>query len=308
MVKQSGEYEYKFTVFTPTHNRVNTLKRVYNSLKKQNYTNFEWVIVDDGSIDNTSNVVRQWMKENFLTIRYFYKENGGKHTAVNLGVREAKGEFFLILDSDDACVPHTLETFLKSWEEIPKTKKDKFTGVTAVGMDFSGNVVGTYYPYDNWDVSHLEILTKYKVKGDKWGFNRTEIMRKFPFPEIEGETFISEGLIWNRISMQYIKRNINEKLKYIEYQSDGLSASSLKIRIKNPKGTRLYYRELISLRINRKWKIRSILNYIRFSLHGKIRLKRIVLDSFLSLLTGILLPIGYLIYIKDLIYLRFTNK
>jgi len=108
--------------------------------------------------------------------------------------------------------------------------------------------------------------------------------------------------------MQYIKRNINEKLKYIEYQSDGLSASSLKIRIKNPKGTRLYYRELISLRINRKWKIRSILNYIRFSLHGKIRLKRIVLDSFLSLLTGILLPIGYLIYIKDLIYLRFTNK
>lgn len=296
--------KFKFTVFTPTFNRKYFLKRIYDSLKGQTFKDFEWLIVDDGSTDNTKELVDQWINENRIIIRYIYKNNGGKHTAINIGVREARGELFLILDSDDSCTNDALMVFYETWENIDKSIRNNYTGVTALGMDYNGNLIGTKYPEDEWDMSSIDIITNYNVKGDKWGFNRTDVMKKFPFPEIPNEKFIPEGIVWNRIAEKYTKRNINKALKYIEYQQDGLSASILKTRIKNPIGSKIYYQEFINYPVNFKWKFRNSINYVRFSLHAKIKFKNILKDTPQKITVLLSFFFGWITYKKDLKKIR----
>jgi glycosyltransferase involved in cell wall biosynthesis len=119
--------QYTFTVFTPTYNREHTLDRVYNSLKVQTYHNFEWLIVDDGSTDNTHDLVKQWQAEADLPLRYIYQNNKGKHTAYNLAAREAGGKFIICLDSDDGCIAEALARFKYHWDTIPEHEQDKFS-------------------------------------------------------------------------------------------------------------------------------------------------------------------------------------
>ena len=109
--------EYKFTIFTPTYNRADLLKKLYESLKNQSFKNFEWLIVDDGSTDNTCETIQGFQEENIIDIRYIKKENGGKQRAYNVGVENAKGELFICLDSDDIYVENGLEIILKYWEK-----------------------------------------------------------------------------------------------------------------------------------------------------------------------------------------------
>jgi len=266
--KLNKKYKYTFTVFTPTFNRAHTLHKVYNSLKKQTFKDFEWLVVDDGSVDNTKALIEYWKSEASFDIRYFYQKNSGKHVAINKGVREAKGKFFLILDSDDACAPETLERFLEHWDSIPNEERKNFSGVSVLCMDAEGKIIGNEFPQSPCDLTYLELMTRYGVVGEKWGFHRTEVLIEFPFPEIPGEKFIPEGLVWNRIGQKYKIRHVNEKLRIYEALSDGLSASSIRIRAKNPLGTRLYYQEFIKLPVPLLWRLRNLINYIRFSFHA----------------------------------------
>ncbi len=293
-------YSFQFTVFTPTYNRAHILHRVYDSLKAQTYRDFEWLIVDDGSTDNTQLLVEQWQKEADFHIRYIYQENAGKHVACNRAVHKAKGELFLTFDSDDACVPKALERFKYHWDSIPEHKRDKFSAVTALCVDQEGKLVGNTFPFDITDSNSIEIHTKYHLVGDKWGFQRTAVLKEFPFPEIQGEKFITEGIVWNRLSIKYQTRYVNEKLKIIEYLPDGLTASSVKTRTKNPVGARLYYQEYIRLNVPLKSKIKNFINYARFSFHAEIGIKEIIDDSGGEILAILLIPIGYLLYRKDL--------
>ncbi|PHO07907.1 hypothetical protein BFT35_04005 [Thermoanaerobacterium thermosaccharolyticum] len=302
--KLDEEYKYTFTVFTPTYNRAHTIGRVYTSLQKQTYQNFEWLVVDDGSTDNTKTLIDQWKKEASFSIRYFYQNNSGKHVAINKGVKEARGKFFLILDSDDYCVPETLEKFYYYWNSIPENERDKFSGVSVLCMDAKGKIVGNKFPKDICDLTSFELQTKYGLVGEKWGFHRTEVLREFPFPEISGEKFIPEGIVWNRIELKYKIRHVNEKLRIYEYLPDGLSASSIRIRAQNPLGTRLYYQEFIKLPIPLLWKLRNLINYIRFSLHAHITINKIILESGYRYISVIFLPIGYLFYRNDLSKLK----
>ena len=291
---------YQFTVFTPTYNRAYTLDRVYESLKAQTFPNFEWLIIDDGSTDNTHELVQQWQQEADFPIRYIYQENAGKHVACNRAVKEAKGEFFLIFDSDNACVPETLERFKYNWDSIPEAQKSQFAGVTALSMDWQGRLLGTAFPIDVIDSSTFEIRHPRFLSGEKWRLIKTSVMQDFSFPEIDGENFISEGIVWNRILCKYKNRYINEKLQIVEFLKDGLTVSSVKIRAANPKGARLYYKEYLLLDYHFVYKIKNIINYIRFSIHGKLQIKLIILESKYKFLTFLLLPFGYFFYKKDL--------
>jgi glycosyltransferase involved in cell wall biosynthesis len=291
---------FLFTVFTPTYNRAHTLHRVYDSLKAQTYRDFEWLIVDDGSTDDTKQLVEQWQKEANFPIRYIYQENAGKHVACNRGVREAKGELFLTFDSDDACVPEALERFKYHWDSIPEDKRDNFSAVTALCVDQDGKLVGNTFPFDITDSNSIEIHTKYNSFGDKWGFQRTEVLKEFPFPEFPGEKFIAEGIVWNRLSSKYQTRYVNEKLKIVEYREDGITASSGRMRARHPRGARLYYQEYLRLDIPLKNKIRNLINYIRFSFHAHFSVQKVVIESEYTVLAMLLLPVGYLIYRKDL--------
>ncbi|MGD9170672.1 MAG: glycosyltransferase family 2 protein [Candidatus Thiodiazotropha sp.] len=294
-----GSYKYTFTVFTPTYNRKHTINRVFESLKNQTFKDFEWLIVDDGSTDNTDKLIEEFKINSDFKIRYYYKENGGKHTAINQGVEFAEGELFLIFDSDDACTDNALERLKYHWDNIPLVEKETFSGVSVLCKNTDGKIVGTTYPKNEMDISSIELRSRYKMTGEKWGFHRTDVLKKFPFPVIPNEKFMAESFIWNKIGMQYKIRHVNEALRIYTHSYDGLSVSLLKIRNNSPKGTRMYYLEFIKLPLSFKLKIRGIVNYIRFSFHAKERLIKTIKESEHIILTIMMLLPGFLLFLID---------
>lgn len=298
-------YKYVFTVFTATYNRAHTLPRVYDSLKAQIYRDFEWLIVDDGSTDNTQELVEQWKTENQFTIRYIYQQNGGLHIALNRGAKEAQGELFLQLDSDDSCVPQALERFKHHWDSIPLDQRQHFTGVTGLCNDQNGKLVGTLFPFNPTDSDVLEIRYRFKVTGEKRGFNRTDIIRKFPYSEEIKRIYISQNFIWNQIARQYKTRFVNDFLMI--YWTDQTSITRGANPGRNALGDRLNHWTILNEEID--WFstnplnfIRSAIHYSRFSFH----LGMAITEQFSNLHTGlgkllwlIALPVGYLVYFKD---------
>ncbi|WP_423215456.1 glycosyltransferase family A protein [Streptococcus equinus] len=204
------------TVFTPTYNRAQAINRVFNSLKKQTYKNFEWVIIDDGSIDNTRQVVEKYIEDGKLNIQYISHENRGKHYAINEAVSMAKGKFFLIADSDDEFVPESLEIFVKEWEKIPDNEKNYYKGITCRCVDVNGKLVGNKtIPEPYVDMRETEFKYKYRYTGELWGIIRTDVMKEFPFPTPKGLKFYPESVIWDKMAEKYITRYINKSLRII---------------------------------------------------------------------------------------------
>lgn len=261
--------KYTFTVFTATYNRADTIGRVYQSLLSQTMRDFEWVIVDDGSADETASVVKAWRESSPFPITYFRQENSGKHTAINKGVSLAKGYFFLIVDSDDYCRPEALEEILAAWNSIDQDQNSEFAGIGSLMAFETGSIVGSKFPGSYLDSNTIEMETVHRIVGDKWLCIRTDVLCEHKFPVFPGEKFLAEGVVWQRISKKYKFRFINKSLLVVEYRDDGLSKKSLVNRIRNPAGACLYYSELAKSVSSPKWKIRAFLNYLRFSLHRK---------------------------------------
>lgn len=212
-------FKYRFTVFTPTFNRAHTLPRVYESLARQTFRDFEWLVVDDGSTDGTEQLMSDWARAGSFAIEYVKQANGGKHAAFNTGTCAARGELFLNLDSDDACVPQALERFDWHWRQLAGL--ERFSGVSALCADQFGHIVGDRFPADILDSDNLEVVYRYRVRGEKWGFQRTDIMRRFPFPAAPARTYVGESLIWARIARQYKTRYVNEALRTYFHDPSG---------------------------------------------------------------------------------------
>jgi len=295
---------YTFTVFTPTFNRASSLPMVFASLKAQTFQDFEWLIVDDGSTDATEFLVRQWQDDSPFPIRYFRQNNGGKHRAMNHGAREAKGMLFLTLDSDDCCLPCALQRLWIHWQGIPESKRSGFSAVTALCGDSQGRVIGDSFPKDIFDSDTISCRDRYGIQGDKWGFQRTDVLREFPFPEIPGERYIAQSVVWNRIARKYQTRFINEILKTVEYRKDGLSTSSARLRVRNPIGAKLYYAEHLQVAATPRAKMKAAINYIRFSLHGHMSLREIITGAGAPCYVLGCFVVGILAYCHDRIQLR----
>jgi len=306
----SDTFDYCFTVFTPVYNRAHILHRVYNSLKAQTFRDFEWLVVDDGSTDNSVELVRKWKEEQELApegafpVRIIEKKNGGKHTASNIAVEKARGRFFLTFDSDDSCVPEALERFVYHWNSIPESEKPRFSAVTVLCMRPDGTIEGSRFPESPLDSNSVESHAYYKVSGEKWGFQRTDLMRQFPFPEYLGERFIPESVVWNRIAQQYKTRYVNEALRIYYPEDDSLSSSVLAIRVKSPRGTALMYNELSGNTIPVIMRMKAVINYIRFSFHGKNGLSSIVHEALRPMIAFLLSPVGYIFYLRDTVKMR----
>ncbi len=234
------------TVFTPAYNRENELKRVYKSLLEQDFSNFEWLIVDDGSTDSTEHVVSEMIKEEKIKIRYVKQVNRGKSNAVNHGIELSQGELFFCIDSDDFFVPNVLKMV---WEKYELIKEDK----EIAGMGFlhwhagTEDIVGTAFPNDNMVETYYNIYNKHRVTGDKQLVFKTEVMRKYKFPEIDNEKFVPEALLFNRISCKYKMKFFNDVIVYKEYLESGYTSSYFNLAKRNPKGQLLYYKELYDL-------------------------------------------------------------
>ena len=240
----------RVTVFTPTYNRAYILPKLYKSLCEQTVNNFEWVIVDDGSADDTSGLVKQWMEEGKVEIHYSVQTNGGKHRAINRGVKSAQGELFLIVDSDDYLTRDAVEVIDSEWAKV-SYRKD------IVGMCFrkvnyvTGQTICKAFPKDKAFATTVEICYKWKVSGDKAEVFRTDVMRANPFPEIEGENFLTEAYVWHKIAgkrtaMLYC---VDRGVYMCDYLPDGLTAHFMKLLRENPKGYIRYYTSLYRYRI-----------------------------------------------------------
>ena len=211
-----------FTVFTPTYNRENLIHRVYDSLCAQTFRDFEWLIVDDGSTDGTRVIIEEWQKKSYFPIRYIFQERGHKKKAFNRGVREAEGELFLPLDSDDTALPYALETFYYYWTDIVPERRGNFVGVCALCADEKGQIIGDLFPQDIFESDSLECQYRYRIAGEKWGCLRTDILRQFPFPtEITG--FVPEGIVWSAIAKHYKTRFINHALRIYYRELDSIT-------------------------------------------------------------------------------------
>jgi glycosyltransferase involved in cell wall biosynthesis len=212
-----------FTVFTPTYNRAHTLHRAHDSLRAQTCRDFEWLIVDDGSTDGTGSLVNGWIGTSDFPIRYIAQEHAGKHVAHNRALREARGRFFLVLDSDDACVPTALERIAYHWGTIPLDQRSSFSGVAGLCQNQRGEVVGDRFPSEPIDMTLREKQYVYRVRGEKWGADLTEIVRRFPFPKLPHTNFTPEGAVWLEIAKHYKIRCVNEVFRtyYIDDDSTG---------------------------------------------------------------------------------------
>ena len=220
---------YTFTVFTPTYNRENELVNLYNSLLAQTYKNFEWLIVDDGSNDNTQALIHNFISEcTKFPIRYFKQTNQGKHVALNKGINNALGCLFVPLDSDDTIVPEALEIFKKIWDLYCGNKN--ISGISCCCMDHHGNCVGDSYPKSPMISNDINIFFKFRITGEHWGCYLTEILKKYPFPNVDGYKFISESEIWFKIAESYEKVYINDRLRIYKIHSDSLSNIENKIK------------------------------------------------------------------------------
>jgi len=282
------------TVFTPTYNRAKLLPRLYESLKKQTNKHFEWLIVDDGSIDGTENLISNYINENAISIRYYKQENSGKHIAINKGLDKANGKYFFIVDSDDYLTNDSIKKIFEWFENV----EDKTAGVVGRKCYSDLNKIGTPFPNYTFISNHIRKIYVDNIKGDLAEVYKTEIMRQYKFPFFQNQKYCAEGLMWNRIAKEHDSFFFDECIYIAEYQVDGLSSSSARLRHESPTYANLYYSEFLEYKkLSLKIKLRTYINLWRFSFNKFSLVKKNCRKiTFLSLLT---LPLGLLIFMKD---------
>lgn len=235
-----------FTVYTPTFNRAHTLHRVFESLQAQTCRDFEWLVIDDGSTDDTSALMARYQNEAGFPVRYLQEPHRGAHYAHNLSLRESQGQLWLKLDSDDGCLPEALARLQQQWENLPAANRDAFSGVTGLCRDQNGTLVGMRFPADPLDCSAAELEYRYKVRGEKWGCLRLDVLRQFPYPENVPGNFIPESYIWCQISQRHQTRHINEELRIYWMDAPSLVHGRANPRT-NAAGHRLMFKMVLDL-------------------------------------------------------------
>ncbi len=235
------EFSYPVTVFTPTYNRAYILGDLYHSLQRQTCMDFEWLIVDDGSADDTKALVASWQGEkNPFPIRYVYQENGGKCRAINRGLKEADGRLFFTVDSDDYLTDDAIEKVIRWDGELPRD--GHFCG-------YVGNrgITPTQTPNRLFPGGYLDgtALDRYdQVDGERAFVFYTEIHRKYLYPEFPGEKFLTEAVTWDLMAHDgYKMRFYNDIIWIWEYKDDGLTRAGYRVFLENPQGTGLFFRQ-----------------------------------------------------------------
>lgn len=240
------KYPFEVTVFTPFYNRRRTIDRVFNSLVSQTYKDFEWLIIDDGSDDDISDIIARYRKEADFPIRYYYKKNGGKHTAANYANYLTDSEYIIILDSDDAMPPQTIENFLKTWKSIDESRRDEYWSVVGRCLDSETHEpLSPPFP-DGINESDNPRKIAATCPGEKFSCIKTAKLKEFPYPEPEGTNFITECVVWNKMDRKYKQYYTNDFVRYYyENEPDSLMTSWYKNHVKEGYVTNYYWMQSV---------------------------------------------------------------
>lgn len=232
------------TIFTPTYNRSKMLKNLYSSLCRQTNKSFKWLIIDDGSQDDTKGLVEGFKNDKLLEIEYYYQVNSGKYIAHNLGVKKCNTELFVCVDSDDILYDNAVERTIAFWKS--HNSDERIAGIVSP-KDMNGN---SYFlnPPNKDTLMHL--YDSGSLIGETMLVYRTSILKQFLFPEITGEKFMSENVIYYQIDMNYYLAVQNEYLYYAEYQNDGITRSIAKTHWNNPNSTLFMYKTIAHFHCN----------------------------------------------------------
>lgn len=284
------------TVFTPAYNRAHTITRTYESLLNQNCKDFIWLIVDDGSTDNTAELVKQWQKkDNGFEIQYIYKENGGMHTAHNTAYENIHTELNVCIDSDDCMGENAVKIILEKWEEV----KDKgYAGIIGLDADMNGNIIGSGFPDG---LEETTVIGYYSAggSGDKKLVYRTDIINKYPpYPVFEGEKYVALSYKYRLIDQSYKMAVLDKVLCNVDYQADGSSNTMWKQYLRNPKGFAFWRKVCMEHPESVKRLIIDCIHYCSSSFIAKNG--KYISQSPKKLLTVLCTPLGLVmtIYIK----------
>ncbi|UQB67446.1 glycosyltransferase family 2 protein [Epilithonimonas zeae] len=240
------------TIFTPTYNRAHLLTRLYNSLLNQTNQDFVWLIIDDGSTDNTKSLVEDWQSEKRIEILYHFKQNGGMHTGHNKAYELINTELNVCIDSDDYMPNDAIAKIVTFWNTT--VDKDKIAGIVGLDATENGDVIGTKIPEYLKKGSLSDLYRKHHVTGDKKVVLRTDIVKKYPaYPEYENEKLVPLGILYLIIGKDYDFLYSNNIYCIVEYQENGSSNTILKQYRQSPKG--FAYSRLIRLKYIDDWKI-----------------------------------------------------
>lgn len=257
------------TIFTPAYNRAYTLKRTYQSLLNQKCKDFIWLIVDDGSIDNTAELVKEWQKQNNgFDIQYIYKKNGGMHTAHNTAYENINTELNICIDSDDCLAENAVEIIWEAWKKV----KDKnYAGLIGLDADLNGDIIGKGFP-ENMRETTLMGYYASGGEGDKKLIYRTDIIRQYPpYPVFKGEKYVALGYKYRLIDQNYKLAVLPEILCNVEYQVDGSSGTMWKQYLKNPKGFAFWRKVCMQYPESNKRKVLDCIHYCSSSFLAKNR-------------------------------------
>ena len=282
----------ELTVFTPTYNREKTLVNLYKSLCRQKYQNFIWLIIDDGSVDNTENIVKNWQEEGKIKIQYIKQKNGGKYKAVNTGVKNCKTELFAFIDSDDYYLDNSLEIMMTEWENVKSNQK--VAAIVGRKQKTDGTIVGKSIDLNKTVINENKLTKKFGYIGDTCRVYRTKILKEHLYPEVE-DKFMPECVMFSPINNQYDIYFINTPLSVIEYLEEGYSKNRKKILLNNPTGNWIALNTLIKSKQQIKLRIKNAISYVLWSWIHNIK------NSFKKcnnkLLYIISLPIASILYL-----------
>lgn len=286
--------EKKITVFTSTYNRGHLLSNLYNSLIKQTNKNFKWLIVDDGSIDNTKSIVQRWIKENKIEITYCFKENGGLHTGYNKAIELLDTELAVCIDSDDWMTDDAIDVILDFWEN---NKSDEYAGIIGLDVDKSFKIVGDYLP--NVKSINPVLLLANHCRGDKKYVVRSDLYKKVaPMPVFDNEKNFNPHYMILKLSKQYKFLILNQPLCIVDYQEDGMSANIYKQYLDSPNSFVELRKVIMELNPPFFYSVKTTIHYVSSCIIAKR--KHIIRTSPNKILTFFCFPFGYLlkIYIK----------
>lgn len=226
------------TVYTPTYNRAYRLPDLYQSLIRQSNQNFKWLVLDDGSTDDTRELVNSWIKENKIDITYYYHENKGKQETVNKAHALIISDLNVCVDSDDYLVDDAIEIILREWSYV---NSNDIAGIVGLDIYKNDKIVGSKFP-ENLKYSKFSDFKKNKIFGDKKFIYRTDIIKKYKYPSIQNEKFPAPGYLYRLIDQDYNLKLINKKLCVIEYLEDGISKNKFN-QLRNYPNSFIFYRK-----------------------------------------------------------------